>query len=128
MHGGVVLGAARVLTAGSQAIRVFVEAVLRFGLPVSFVAAVLRVHAATVVAAQHHPDSCVAQPRRHHDKKLRAALKDAYAHLTSAVAVGDDKDASSSSADAAAAAAGGLAEREYYPYVFVDCPVSQAVL
>uniref|UniRef100_A0A4W3H023 V-type proton ATPase subunit C n=1 Tax=Callorhinchus milii TaxID=7868 RepID=A0A4W3H023_CALMI len=79
-----------------KALRVFVESVLRYGLPVNFQAMLL-------------------QPSKKMMKKLREVLYDLYKHLDSSAA---------SIIDAAIDIPGlNLSQQEYYPYVYykIDC-------
>uniref|UniRef100_A0AAQ4QWA8 V-type proton ATPase subunit C n=1 Tax=Gasterosteus aculeatus aculeatus TaxID=481459 RepID=A0AAQ4QWA8_GASAC len=78
-----------------KALRVFVESVLRYGLPVNFQAMLL-------------------QPNKKNMKKLREVLSDLYKHLDSSAAI----------IDAAMDIPGlNLSQQEYYPYVYykIDC-------
>uniref|UniRef100_A0A8C6TMI3 V-type proton ATPase subunit C n=1 Tax=Neogobius melanostomus TaxID=47308 RepID=A0A8C6TMI3_9GOBI len=78
-----------------KALRVFVESVLRYGLPVNFQAMLL-------------------QPNKKNMKKLREVLNDLYKHLDSSAAI----------IDAAMDIPGlNLSQQEYYPYVYykIDC-------
>lgn len=78
-----------------KALRVFVESVLRYGLPVNFQAMLL-------------------QPNKKNMKKLREVLYDLYKHLDSSAAI----------IDAAMDIPGlNLSQQEYYPYVYykIDC-------
>ncbi|XP_048385627.1 V-type proton ATPase subunit C 1-A [Stegostoma tigrinum] len=77
-----------------KALRVFVESVLRYGLPVNFQAMLL-------------------QPNKKMMKKLREVLNDLYKHLDSSAAAIID----------AAMDIPGLSQQEYYPYVYykIDC-------
>uniref|UniRef100_A0A8D3A8T1 V-type proton ATPase subunit C n=1 Tax=Scophthalmus maximus TaxID=52904 RepID=A0A8D3A8T1_SCOMX len=78
-----------------KALRVFVESVLRYGLPVNFQAMLL-------------------QPNKKNMKKLREVLYDLYNYLDSSAAV----------IDAAMDIPGlNLSQQEYYPYVYykIDC-------
>ncbi|XP_043544459.1 V-type proton ATPase subunit C 1-A [Chiloscyllium plagiosum] len=77
-----------------KALRVFVESVLRYGLPVNFQAMLL-------------------QPNKKMMKKLREILNDLYKHLDSSAAAIID----------AAMDIPGLSQQEYYPYVYykIDC-------
>ncbi|XP_078072871.1 V-type proton ATPase subunit C 1-A [Mustelus asterias] len=79
-----------------KALRVFVESVLRYGLPVNFQAMLL-------------------QPNKKMMKKLREVLNDLYKHLDSSAAA---------IIDAAMDIPGlSLSQQEYYPYVYykIDC-------
>uniref|UniRef100_A0A6A7GAK1 V-type proton ATPase subunit C n=1 Tax=Hirondellea gigas TaxID=1518452 RepID=A0A6A7GAK1_9CRUS len=77
-----------------KAIRTFVESVLRFGLPVNFVAQFI-------------------QPLKGKEKSLRRTLGDLYRHLGGSKAAGaDDNDVDFT----------GLAG-EFYPYVFLNLPL-----
>uniref|UniRef100_A0A3P9NL57 V-type proton ATPase subunit C n=1 Tax=Poecilia reticulata TaxID=8081 RepID=A0A3P9NL57_POERE len=78
-----------------KALRVFVESVLRYGLPVNFQAMLL-------------------QPNKKNMKKLREVLYDLYKHLDSSAAVID------ASMDIPGL---NLSQQEYYPYVYykIDC-------
>ncbi|KAJ8288394.1 hypothetical protein COCON_G00010530 [Conger conger] len=79
-----------------KALRVFVESVLRYGLPVNFQAMLL-------------------QPNKKNMKKLREVLYDLYKHLDSSAA---------SIIDASMDIPGlNLSQQEYYPYVYykIDC-------
>uniref|UniRef100_A0A3B5LQM2 V-type proton ATPase subunit C n=1 Tax=Xiphophorus couchianus TaxID=32473 RepID=A0A3B5LQM2_9TELE len=78
-----------------KALRVFVESVLRYGLPVNFQAMLL-------------------QPNKKNMKKLREVLNDLYKHLDSSAAVID------ASMDIPGL---NLSQQEYYPYVYykIDC-------
>uniref|UniRef100_A0A8C2WFW1 V-type proton ATPase subunit C n=1 Tax=Cyclopterus lumpus TaxID=8103 RepID=A0A8C2WFW1_CYCLU len=78
-----------------KALRVFVESVLRYGLPVNFQAMLL-------------------QPTKKNMKKLREVVYDLYKHLDSSAAI----------IDAAMDIPGlNLSQQEYYPYVYykIDC-------
>ncbi|KAJ3609399.1 hypothetical protein NHX12_023922 [Muraenolepis orangiensis] len=78
-----------------KALRVFVESVLRYGLPVNFQAMLL-------------------QPHKKNVKKLREVLNELYKHL----------DSSASIIDATMDIPGlNLSQQEYYPYVYykIDC-------
>uniref|UniRef100_A0A6Q2YBV8 V-type proton ATPase subunit C n=1 Tax=Esox lucius TaxID=8010 RepID=A0A6Q2YBV8_ESOLU len=78
-----------------KALRVFVESVLRYGLPVNFQAMLL-------------------QPNKKNIKKLREVLSELYKHL----------DSSASIIDATMDIPGlNLSQQEYYPYVYykIDC-------
>ncbi|NXK95633.1 VATC1 ATPase, partial [Formicarius rufipectus] len=78
-----------------KALRVFVESVLRYGLPVNFQAMLL-------------------QPNKRTMKKLREVLYDLYKHLDSSAAI----------IDATVDIPGlNLSQQEYYPYVYykIDC-------
>uniref|UniRef100_A0A674AEX6 V-type proton ATPase subunit C n=1 Tax=Salmo trutta TaxID=8032 RepID=A0A674AEX6_SALTR len=76
-----------------KALRVFVESVLRYGLPVNFQAMLL-------------------QPNKKNMKKLREVLNDLYKHL--------DSSAAASAMDIPGL---NLSQQEYYPYVYykIDC-------
>ncbi|VDP73980.1 unnamed protein product [Echinostoma caproni] len=74
----------------TKALRVFVESVLRYGLPVDFQAVLI-------------------QPNRKAHKRLREVLKQLYSHLDSASA--------SSIVDDDVALVGMISGAEYYPYV-----------
>lgn len=76
-----------------KALRVFVESVLRFGLPVNF-------------------QGMVVLPQKKQVKKLRECLNDIYFHLDSAGGFvgGADLDLPSG--------LGGFGQGEYYPYVY----------
>ena len=64
----------RIITfVSSQALRVFVESVLRFGLPVNF-------------------QGMVLNPQRKQVKKLRETLNDLYLHLDSAAGLGGGEE------------------------------------
>uniref|UniRef100_A0A669BIP2 V-type proton ATPase subunit C n=1 Tax=Oreochromis niloticus TaxID=8128 RepID=A0A669BIP2_ORENI len=78
-----------------KALRVFVESVLRYGLPVNFQAMLL-------------------QPNKKNMKKLREVLYDLYKHLDSSAAIID------ASMDIPGL---NLSQQEYYPYVYykIDC-------
>ncbi|XP_072768692.1 V-type proton ATPase subunit C 1-A isoform X1 [Nerophis lumbriciformis] len=78
-----------------KALRVFVESVLRYGLPVNFQAMLL-------------------QPNKKNMKKLREVLYELYKHLDSSAAIID------ASMDIPGL---NLSQQEYYPYVYykVDC-------
>uniref|UniRef100_H2T8X0 V-type proton ATPase subunit C n=1 Tax=Takifugu rubripes TaxID=31033 RepID=H2T8X0_TAKRU len=78
-----------------KALRVFVESVLRYGLPVNFQAMLL-------------------QPHKKNMKKLREVLYELYKHLDSSAAIID------ASMDIPGL---NLSQQEYYPYVYykVDC-------
>jgi len=75
-----------------KALRVFVESVLRFGLPVNF-------------------QGMVLFPQKKTQKKLRETLNQLYAHLDAAAGGG-------SAADADVPAGLGFGQAEYYPYVY----------
>uniref|UniRef100_A0A8C9XIZ7 V-type proton ATPase subunit C n=1 Tax=Sander lucioperca TaxID=283035 RepID=A0A8C9XIZ7_SANLU len=78
-----------------KALRVFVESVLRYGLPVNFQAMLL-------------------QPNKKNMKKLREVLSELYKHLDSSAAI----------IDATMDIPGlNLSQQEYYPYVYykIDC-------
>ena len=68
----------------------FVESVLRFGLPVNF-------------------QGMVLQPQRKQVKKLRETLNDLYLHLDSAAGLGGGEDLPTGLT--------GFGQAEYYPYV-----------
>jgi len=74
-----------------KALRVFVESVLRFGLPVNF-------------------QGMVLLPQRKQIKKLRETLNDLYFHLDSAGGIGGGEELPSGLA--------GFGQGEYYPYVY----------
>jgi len=74
-----------------KALRVFVESVLRFGLPVNF-------------------QGMVMLPQRKQIKKLRETLNDLYFHLDSAGGIGGGEELPSGLA--------GFGQGEYYPYVY----------
>jgi len=74
-----------------KALRVFVESVLRFGLPVNF-------------------QGMVLAPQRKQIKKLRETLNDLYLHLDSAAGLGGGEELPSGLA--------GFGQGDYYPYVF----------
>ncbi|KAA8585857.1 hypothetical protein FQN60_007426 [Etheostoma spectabile] len=78
-----------------KALRVFVESVLRYGLPVNFQAMLL-------------------QPNKKNMKKLREVLSELYKHLDSSAAIID------ASMDIPGL---NLSQQEYYPYVYykIDC-------
>ncbi|KAK1806393.1 hypothetical protein P4O66_004913 [Electrophorus voltai] len=80
-----------------KALRVFVESVLRYGLPVNFQAMLL-------------------QPNKKNMKKLREVLYDLYKHLDSSAAAIIDQSA----VDIPGL---NLSQQEYYPYVYykIDC-------
>lgn len=78
-----------------KAIRLYVEAVLRYGLPVDLTAALL-------------------EPAKGKDKALRAALKSLYARLSGGAAAHSGKDGEDEIDSAAFGAAG-----EFYPYVYL---------
>jgi len=73
-----------------KALRVVVESVLRFGLPVNFQAMIL-------------------MPNKKQIKKLRETLNDLYFHLDSAGAIGGSEDLPQGL---------GFGQGEYYPYVY----------
>ncbi|KAJ8290969.1 hypothetical protein GJAV_G00019770 [Gymnothorax javanicus] len=79
-----------------KALRVFVESVLRYGLPVNFQAMLL-------------------QPNRRNMKKLREVLYDLYKHLDSSAAAIIDASMDIPGLN--------LSQQEYYPYVYykIDC-------
>ncbi|XP_044524649.1 V-type proton ATPase subunit C 1 [Gracilinanus agilis] len=79
-----------------KALRVFVESVLRYGLPVNFQAMLL-------------------QPNRKNMKKLREVLYDLYKHLDSSAAAIIDAPMDIPGLN--------LSQQEYYPYVYykIDC-------
>jgi len=77
-----------------KALRVFVESVLRYGLPVNFQAVLM-------------------QPTKGQTKRLRTVLNNMYAHLDSAGMSGNVKDESDEMPGLMA-----LGMQEYYPYVF----------
>jgi len=74
-----------------KALRVFVESVLRYGLPVNFQAMVLL-------------------PQKKTQKKLRTELNQQYAHL--------DSPGGDGGADMEMPAGLGFSNSEYYPYVY----------
>ena len=74
-----------------KALRVFVESVLRFGLPVNF-------------------QGMVLAPQRKQIKKLRETLNELYIHLDSAAALGGSEDLPTGLA--------GFGQGDYYPYVY----------
>jgi len=73
-----------------KALRVFVESVLRFGLPVNF-------------------QGMILLPQKKQTKKLREVLNDLYLHLDTAGAIGGSEDIPQGL---------GFGGGEYYPYVF----------
>uniref|UniRef100_A0A8C6TUL5 V-type proton ATPase subunit C n=1 Tax=Neogobius melanostomus TaxID=47308 RepID=A0A8C6TUL5_9GOBI len=79
-----------------KALRVFVESVLRYGLPVNFQAMLL-------------------QPNKKNMKKLREVLNDIYKHLDSSAAAIIDSAMDIPGLN--------LSQQEYYPYVYykIDC-------
>ncbi|KAJ7985592.1 hypothetical protein DPEC_G00353670 [Dallia pectoralis] len=79
-----------------KALRVFVESVLRYGLPVNFLAMLL-------------------QPNKKNMKKLREVLNDLYKHLDSSAAAIIDSAMDIPGLN--------LSQQEYYPYVYykIDC-------
>lgn len=79
-----------------KALRVFVESVLRYGLPVNFQAMLL-------------------QPNKKTMKKLREVLYDLYKHLDSSAAAIIDATMDIPGLN--------LSQQEYYPYVYykIDC-------
>uniref|UniRef100_A0A8C9TGC2 V-type proton ATPase subunit C n=1 Tax=Scleropages formosus TaxID=113540 RepID=A0A8C9TGC2_SCLFO len=79
-----------------KALRVFVESVLRYGLPVNFQAMLL-------------------QPNKKNMKKLREVLNDLYKHLDSSAAAIIDATMDIPGLN--------LSQQEYYPYVYykIDC-------
>uniref|UniRef100_A0A8C7EYU8 V-type proton ATPase subunit C n=1 Tax=Oncorhynchus kisutch TaxID=8019 RepID=A0A8C7EYU8_ONCKI len=79
-----------------KALRVFVESVLRYGLPVNFQAMLL-------------------QPNKKNMKKLREVLNDLYKHLDSSAAAVIDSAMDIPGLN--------LSQQEYYPYVYykIDC-------
>jgi len=76
-----------------KAIRTFTESVLRFGIPVNFVAAMLKI-------------------RRGMHSKLRQTLKDLYSTLSGASLV-------NTTDESAGADIGGMGGGEFYPYVYI---------
>jgi len=80
-----------------KAMRLFVEAVLRYGLPVNFLAYLL-------------------EPKKGHEKTLRAALGEAFKHLQPSNEQTKDAFDAIAGGDADL---GGLSTAEYYPYVYV---------
>merc|ERR1711994_512342 len=74
-----------------KALRVFVESVLRFGLPVNF-------------------QGMVLNPQRKQVKKLRECLNDLYLHLDSAAGLGGGEELPAGMA--------GFGQGEYFPYVY----------
>ncbi len=82
-----------------KVLRVWVDAVLRYSLPVNFACVIIK-------------------PVKKHERKLRQALSDAYASASvGGVFARDDKKMSA--AAVAAAAAAGVSDKEFYPYVSV---------
>jgi len=81
-----------------KAMRLFVEAVLRFGLPVNFLAYLL-------------------EPKKGQEKNLRAALGEAFKHLIPSNE--QTKDSLESAIAGGDADLSGLSTAEYYPYVYV---------
>jgi hypothetical protein len=79
-----------------KAIRVFVESVLRYGLPVDFQAVIIK-------------------PKKGSEKKLREALHELYAKLAGDASLADHLEG----ADADMAGLGG-SSGEFYPYVFTS--------
>ncbi|XP_023344359.1 V-type proton ATPase subunit C [Eurytemora carolleeae] len=73
-----------------KALRVFVESVLRFGLPVNF-------------------QGMLLLPQKKQMKKLREVLNDLYLHLDTAGTIGGSEDIPTGL---------GLGQGEYYPYVY----------
>lgn len=87
-----------------KALRVFVESVLRFGLPVNF-------------------QGMILLPQKKTSKKLRETLNQLYSHLDSAAGGGNDADVP---------AGLGFGQSEYFPYVYfkinIDMVGNQSVL
>lgn len=79
-----------------KAVRVFVESVLRYGLPVNFEVALLR-------------------PRSKSDSRLRSALNEMFAHLGGSWA--------NASEDDTAAIPGIVGDKDFYPYVYLEIPI-----
>lgn len=79
-----------------KAVRVFVESVLRYGLPVNFEVAIL-------------------QPKSKSDSRLRSALNEMFAHLGGSWAVTGDEDVTG--------IPGIVSDRDFYPYVYLEIPV-----
>ncbi|XP_068989395.1 V-type proton ATPase subunit C isoform X2 [Neodiprion pinetum] len=80
-----------------KALRVFVESVLRYGLPVNFQAILL-------------------QPNKKNSKRLRDVLNQLYAHLDSSATSGGN--AQSSNQDSVDIPGLGFGQSDYYPYVY----------
>ncbi|GAB1299321.1 V-type proton ATPase subunit C 1 [Apodemus speciosus] len=87
-----------------KALRVFVESVLRYGLPVNFQAMLL-------------------QPNKKSVKKLREVLHELYKHLDSSAAAIIDLDLQTVSTAPMDIPGLNLSQQEYYPYVYykIDC-------
>ena len=92
-----------------QALRVFVESVLRFGLPVNF-------------------QGMVLNPQRKQVKKLRETLNDLYLHLDSAAGLGGGEEIpgnekwkvywAGNKLIISIPGLAGFGQGEYYPYVY----------
>ncbi|XP_025602632.2 V-type proton ATPase subunit C isoform X2 [Athalia rosae] len=80
-----------------KALRVFVESVLRYGLPVNFQAILL-------------------QPNKKSSKRLRDVLNQLYAHLDSSATSGGN--AQSGNQDSVEIPGLGFGQNDYYPYVY----------
>lgn len=80
-----------------KALRVFVESVLRYGLPVNFQAILLR-------------------PHKKSTKRLRDVLNQLYAHLDSSATAGGSQ--SSSNQDSVDIPGLGFGQSDYFPYVY----------
>ncbi|XP_011504285.1 PREDICTED: V-type proton ATPase subunit C isoform X2 [Ceratosolen solmsi marchali] len=79
-----------------KALRVFVESVLRYGLPVNFQAILLR-------------------PHKKSTKRLRDVLNQLYAHLDSSATAGSSQSSNQDSVDIPGL---GFGQSDYFPYVY----------
>lgn len=100
-----------------KAIRVFVESVLRYGIPVNFQAVLLKV-SADHQHAYSRSDRCVCeQPRKGYRTKLRQMLGDMYSFLAG-------QDMGDSAADTGGPDFSGVGS-EFYPYVYLPFDLEQ---
>ena len=93
-----------------KALRVFVESVLRFGLPVNFQGMVLAPQRKQVIFPLKYFSIFQTILISYQSKKLRETLNELYIHLDSAAALGGSEDLPTGLA--------GFGQGEYYPYVY----------
>lgn len=107
-------------------LRVFVETVLRYGLPLEFVSALIKVSVFRCSRTLCEFDTDIAQTTPKQSKKVKGALHDAFSYL-GGNAFGRDKkgrvakdDSALSSEMSAAGVSGGGEGGEYTPYVYYE--------